>query len=81
MENIVWTPEKFLSEFGSTLLVKIRGGSEKVSSLSVQQTQQQFLHTKCQRLSKEIQLYIVQVLQVTAFVYNILSGSFNGAGN
>lgn len=59
---MIWSPEAFLSEFGSTLLIKFRCGPEKLSAHDLQNTQKQWLQTKCHRLAKDIQLYINQVL-------------------
>lgn len=61
MENIVWSPDKFLSQFGSTLLMKVRGNNEKNDVNYMERTMQQSLTTRCQRLSKDIQQYTVQV--------------------
>lgn len=61
MENIVWSPDKFLSQFGSTLLMKVRGNNEKNDVNNMERTMQQSLTTRCQRLSKDIQQYTVQV--------------------
>lgn len=61
MDNVIWSPELFLSTFASTLLAKLRGGSEKMSAANLLKTQQQWLQMICQRLSKDMQLHIVQV--------------------
>lgn len=74
MENVIWSPEIFLSKFGSTLLVKFRGGAEKVSLQGVQVAQKQWLQLKCQRLSKDIHLYTNQVfLDIFHFYLNDIS--------
>lgn len=61
MENVIWSPDMFLNTFGSTLLMKNRGVNEKMSLANVQRIQQQWLQTKCQRLAKDLQIYVVQV--------------------
>ncbi|XP_055324262.1 WASH complex subunit 4 isoform X2 [Sitodiplosis mosellana] len=61
LDNVIWSPDLFLNEYGSTLLAKIRGVNEKISVVNVQRTQQQWLQTKCQRLSKDMPLHINQI--------------------
>lgn len=61
MENVIWSPEQFLNKFGSTLLMKIRGATDKMSTTNMQKIQQQWLQTKCQRLAKDTQSHTVQV--------------------
>lgn len=61
MENLIWSPEVFLNTFGSTLLMKIRNGNEKMSFSNIQRIQQQFLQIKCQRLLKDLSIHITQV--------------------
>lgn len=61
MENVIWSPDVFLNTFGSTLLMKNRGVNEKMSLVNVQRTQQQWLQIKCQRLAKDLQVYVIQV--------------------
>lgn len=61
MENVIWSPEQFLNKFGSTLLMKIRGATDKMSTTNMQKIQQQWLQTKCQRLVKDTQSHTVQV--------------------
>lgn len=58
---MIWSPDLFLNEYGSTLLAKIRGINEKISVVNVQRIQQQWLQMKCQRLSKDILIHINQV--------------------
>lgn len=61
MENKIWSPEYFLNRFASTLLSKIRNANDKMSPANIQKIQQQWLQMKGQRLSKDLQLYTVQV--------------------
>lgn len=61
IENIVWSPEVFINEFGSTLLMKNRGGSEEISLSHVKHNQQQWLLAKCIRLPKDMQHLTIQV--------------------
>lgn len=43
---------------------------EKYSALDIQNTQKQWLQSKCQRLSKDVQLYINQVVfHVLSFIF------------
>lgn len=73
MESVIWTPELFLGTFGSTLLMKIRGGNEKMSSLNIQRIQQQWLHLECQRLSKDMHYTMLQVhFYSVSFIVDIL---------
>lgn len=66
-ENVIWSPEVFLNKFGSTLLMKIRGANDKMSTANMQRIQQQWLQAKCQRLSKDAQIYAVQVCSMFEF--------------
>lgn len=68
IENVIWSPEIFLNKFGSTLLMKFRGGVEKVSIHGVQQAQKQWLHSKCQKLSKDVPFHITQVSKAFHFL-------------
>lgn len=70
MGNVIWSPELFLNMFGSTLLAKIRGGNEKMSTCNVQRIQKQWLQMECKRLSKDLQLHIVQVQSKHKEIYN-----------
>lgn len=61
---MIWSPEQFLNKFGSTLLMKIRGANDKMSTINMQKIQQQWLQTKCHRLFKDTQSYTVQVYSI-----------------
>lgn len=61
MENVIWSPDIFLNTFGITLMMKSRGVNEKMSLVNVQRNQQQWLQMKCQRLAKDLQIYVIQV--------------------
>lgn len=71
---MIWSPEAFLNEFGSTLLIKFRCGPEKAHD--VRNTQKQWLQTKCQRIAKDVQLYINQVLHIFIFILFFLNNLY-----
>lgn len=57
----MWSPEQFLTRYGATLVMKVRGASDKMSESNVGRFQKQWLQAKCQRIQKELQLYTIQV--------------------
>lgn len=73
MENIIWSPEKFLHRYAITLLPKVRGSADKISAANVARIQQNWLQTKCQRLSKDTQIYCVQVTGWILKMRNLLT--------
>lgn len=60
IENLTWSADAFLCRYGSTLLAKIRGATDKMSATYMERLQQQWLQAKSQRLNRDTQTCCTQ---------------------
>lgn len=72
LENLIWSPEKFLQRYAVTIIPKVRGSADKISAANIAKIQQGWLQTKCQKLTKDTQMYCVQVSYSFNISYNLV---------
>lgn len=62
VENLIWSPHKFVARYGETLLTKVKSAADKMTDANIEKAQQQWLQSKCQRLTKETSANCVQII-------------------